>query len=104
MKTLPIIIQLGVLLQVITGIIMLHSRTWKYWGENWLTIKLILVAPAFANGLMVGKKLGAKIGMQIFLPSPDKATLAVLKGKMKNFNFIKAILLLGILLLSAVFR
>jgi uncharacterized membrane protein len=59
MKTLPIIIQLGVLLQVITGIIMLHSRTWKYLGENWLTIKLILVALAFANGLMVYKKLGA---------------------------------------------
>ena len=104
MKTLPIIIQLGVLLQVITGIILLHSRTWKYWGENWLTIKLILVALAFTNGLMVGKKLGAKIGMQIFSPSPDKAALAVLKGKMKNFNFIQAILLFGILLLSTVFR
>jgi hypothetical protein len=42
--------------------------------------------------------------MQIFLPSPDKAVLAVLKGKMKNFNFIQAILLLGILLLSTAFR
>ena len=104
MKTLPLIIQVGLLIQVISGVVLLHARNWQYWGENWLSIKLIFVALAFANGILVGKRLGGKIGAQVFSPSPDKAALVVLKGKMKTCNFIQTVLILGILTLATVFR
>ena len=73
MKTLPLIIQVGVLIQVVSGTLLLQSRSWAFWGQAWLSIKLILVALAVANGLLVGKKLGEKIGFQVFSSAPDKA-------------------------------
>lgn len=104
MKTLPIIIQMGVLVQIISGIGMLHSREWSFWGQNWLYIKLVLVVIAVLNGILVGKKLGGKIAAQVFSPSPDRAILASLKGKMRTFDIVQLILVLGILFLATVLR
>jgi hypothetical protein len=104
MKTLPVIIQVGVLIQVISGTLLLQSASWAFWGQAWLSIKLILVALALANGLLVGKKLGAKIGFQVFSTAPDKLALAVLKKKMISFNLVQLALTVGILVLATVFR
>ena len=104
MKTLPVIIQLGVLIQVISGTLLLQSPSWAFWGQAWLSVKLILVALALANGLLVGKKLGAKIGFQVFSAAPDKASLLVLKRKMVSFNIIQLVLTVTIIVLATVFR
>jgi hypothetical protein len=104
MKTLPIIIQLGLLVQIISGIGLLHATEWTIWGQTWLTVKLLLVLWAFLNGLLVGKKLGGKIAAQIFSPSPDKAALAVLKVKFAKFNIMQLILVVAILMLATMFR
>jgi len=104
MKTLPIVIQLGVLVQIISGIALLHSRSWTFWGQNWLYLKIILVVIAVLNGILVGKKLGGKIAMQVFSPAPDRAALVVLKGKMRTFNAIQLILVLAILFLATILR
>ena len=104
MKTLPIIIQMGVLVQVISGISLLHSRAWVFWGENWLYIKLAMVIIAVLNGILVGKKLGGKIAAQVFSPSPDRAVLTTLKSKMRTFDLIQLILVIGILSISTIFR
>lgn len=104
MKTLPMIIQIGVLVQIISGIQLLHARSWVFWGENWLYIKLVLVVIAVLNGILVGKKLGGQIAAQVFSPSPDKAVLATLKSKMHRFDLVQLILVIAILSIATIFR
>jgi len=104
MKTFPIIIQMGVLVQIISGIGMLHSRAWCFWGQNWLYIKIVLVIVAVLNGILVGKKIGGKIAAQVFSPTPDRAALASLKVKMRNFDLVQLILVLAILFFATILR
>ncbi|HTO73877.1 MAG TPA: hypothetical protein VMJ30_08655, partial [Gemmatimonadales bacterium] len=30
----------GLLLMIISGVLLLHSRDWSFWGQSWLTVKL----------------------------------------------------------------
>ena len=104
MKTLPIIIQLGVLVQIISGIMLLHAKEWTFWGQHWLYVKIVLVVIATLNGILWGKKLGGKIAVQVFSPAPDRAVLASLKGKMRTFDIVQLILVICILLFATILR
>jgi uncharacterized membrane protein len=104
MKTLPIIIQLGALVQIISGIMMLSSRNWQYWGETWLYVKLVLFVALVTNGFAVGKPTGGKIAAQVFSPTPDRTALTSLKGKMRTFNMVQLIMLLALLFMVTIYR
>ncbi len=53
---------LGALLLLLTGINLLASTSWVFWGQSWLTVKLILFAFLFCHPLFTVKPAGAKLG------------------------------------------
>lgn len=55
MLRLAIVAQVGAGLLILTGVGMLAEAHWAWWGQGWLTIKLILVGVLILNGPLVAR-------------------------------------------------
>ena len=57
----PSIILTGSMLMLASGLLMLYSVNWTFWGQTWLTIKLCLYAVLLFNGILIAKPTFKKI-------------------------------------------
>lgn len=103
LKTYPMIIQVGSLLMILSGLLMLQSLSWMLWGETWFYIKLSLFVLLILNGILVAKPTAGKIAKELNAPAPDKTVLGTLQKKMRVFHTTEYAMMV-ILLVVTMFR
>ena len=52
----------GALLLLVSGINLLASSGWAFWGQSWLTVKLMLFVFLFVHPIFTVKPAGARLG------------------------------------------
>jgi len=85
----PKIILTGSMLMLASGLLILYSVNWTFWGQTWLTIKLCLYAVLLFNGLLIAKPTLAKIVSEVQSPQFQMHALLDLKKKMARFHIIQ---------------
>lgn len=106
MSKYPLIIQVGTLLMLISGLMMLRALGWIIASEGWFIIKMILVVALVLNGILVAKPNGKKIRVlipQLIQGKPVHVELQLVRRKMIAFH-ISEMTMLVIVYLLAVFR
>lgn len=106
MSQYPIIIQVGTILMLISGLMMLDALGWVVASQPWFIIKMILVVALVLNGMLIAKPNGAKL--QTLVPrlingENVKLEIAKVKKSMTWFH-ITELTMLAIVYLLAVFR
>ena len=99
----PKIILTGSMLMLASGLLMLYSVNWAFWGQTWLTIKLCLYAVLLFNGLLIAKPTLAKIVSEVQSPQFQMQALLDLKKKMGRFHIIQFSVFL-LLLIVVIFK
>jgi hypothetical protein len=97
LQRLPVVIQIGSLLMLVSGLLMLGSVGWAYWGQGWFFVKIALYLLLFLNGLLVGKPLGMAIGGQMRHYPTSSASLLLLRPRMQRFHITQTFLILALL-------
>jgi hypothetical protein len=106
MSQYPAIIQVGTLLMLISGLMMLEVLGWIVAGQWWFIVKMILVVALVLNGMLVAKPNGAKLRILVprLINGEDvKVEIAKVKKNMTWFH-ISELSMLVIVYLLAVFR
>ena len=98
----PIIVK-GAMLMIISGILMLYSVNWVFWGQTWFTIKLLLFISLVLNGRLAGRPTFMKIAEEAQLPEPHIDKLLKLKSKITRFHIIQFTMLI-VLIALVIFR
>ena len=62
--------QIGALLMLISGTLLLYSRGWADWGAPWLTAKLTLFALLIVSSNVMIKPAGMKLGAAVATGAP----------------------------------
>ena len=99
----PRVIISGAMLMLITGLLMLYGVHWVFWGQTWLSLKLILFILLVLNGRLVGKKLFASIAAGLQSPDHEIRALLPLKTRLTRFHIMQYCMLLALLAL-VIFR
>jgi len=99
----PKVILTGSMLMLASGILMLYSVQWSFWGQTWLTIKLCLYAVLLFNGIFIAKPTIAKIVAEVNSLELHLKTLNMLKKKMLRFHIIQYSILL-LLIVVVIFK
>lgn len=106
MSKYPIIIQVGTLLMLISGLIMLGSTHWVLAHQWWFIIKMMLVVSLVLNGLLVAKPNTQKLqGLitRIIDGEPLLREVHQVKRRLIVFHVSEMAMLLAVYLL-AIFR
>jgi hypothetical protein len=106
MSQYPAIIQVGTLLMLISGLMMLEALGWVVAGQWWFIIKMVLVVALVLNGVLVAKPNGTKLRMlvpRLVKGENVKAEIAQVKKNMTWFH-ISELSMLVVVYLLAVFR
>lgn len=106
MSQYPVIIQIGTVLMLISGLMMLDALGWVVAGQWWFIIKMILVVALVLNGMLIAKPNGAKLQMlvpRLINGENVKVEIAKVKKNMTWFH-ITELSMLVIVYLLAVFR
>lgn len=61
MSQYPAIIQVGTILMLISGLMMLDALGWEVAGQWWFIIKMVFVVALVLNGMLVAKPKGTKL-------------------------------------------
>jgi len=99
----PKIILTGSMLMLASGLLMLYSVNWTFWGQTWLTIKLCLYSVLLFNGLLIAGPTLAKIVSEVQSPQFQMQALLDLKKKMTRFHIIQFSVFL-LLLIVVIFK
>jgi len=99
----PKIILAGSMLMLASGLLMLYSVNWTFWGQTWLTIKLCLYSVLLFNGLLIAGPTLAKIVSEVQSPQFQMQALLDLKKKMTRFHIIQFSVFL-LLLIVVIFK
>ena len=99
----PKIILAGSMLMLASGLLMLYSVNWTFWGQTWLTIKLCLYSVLLFNGLLIARPTLAKIVSEVQSPQFQMQALLDLKKKMTRFHIIQFSVFL-LLLIVVIFK
>jgi hypothetical protein len=102
MQQLPIVIIVGSVLMLASGLLLLYVANWAYIYQPWLLIKLVLYIILMLNGALVAKPLGAQIARMV-ATYPAHSQLHSLQKKMTRFHLVQFTLLLAVFVL-AVFK
>jgi hypothetical protein len=112
LRQLPVVIQIGSFSMPLSGLLMLQQVQWSYWGQLWLTGKLMLYVLLVLNGILVAKPAGERLaqtlsGMTAPLlaglkdaPAPPDAALPAIRQRMLVFTLTQFGMLLLLLVLS----
>ncbi|MBS1600648.1 MAG: DUF2269 family protein [Bacteroidetes bacterium] len=103
MVALPIVIVVSMILQLLSGLIMLSTVQWAFVNQRWFIIKIILYVIGFLNGIFIAKPTNKKIVQEVSSSNTDKKLLAALKKKMTLFHFVQYTLLI-LLIVMAIFK
>jgi hypothetical protein len=85
----PRVIISGAVIMLISGLLMLYSVHWIFWGQSWLTLKLIFFILLVLNGRLVGKPLFGKIAAAVQSATSNTDTLVSLKKRLNSFHLIQ---------------
>jgi hypothetical protein len=98
----PVIIK-GAMLMIISGMLMLYSVDWIFWGQAWFTIKLLLFVALILNGRFMGRPTFVKIVVETQSEKPQLSALLKLKGKITRFHIIQ-FTMLALLVAMVIFK
>ncbi|HEY5371839.1 MAG TPA: hypothetical protein VIJ75_22880 [Hanamia sp.] len=65
MSQYPVIIQVGTLLMLVSGLMMFEALGWVVAGQWWFIVKMIFVVALVLNGTLIAKPNGAKLLMLV---------------------------------------
>lgn len=103
-RVFPTVIQLGSIVMLISGLMLLSSLNWELKSEVWFSVKMILYLFFNLNCLLVAKPTSEKLGELIpnlFETDPEVNTeLASLRRKMKWFHISELVIIIGIYIVS----
>jgi hypothetical protein len=106
MSKYPAIIQVGTLLMLLSGFLMLKALSWAVVGQWWFIIKMVLVVALVLNGMLVAKPNGSKLKLlvgQLNNGQSVETELNTVRKKMIVFH-ISEMSLLVVVYLLAVFQ
>lgn len=106
MSKYPVIIQVGTLLMLISGLMMLAAIGWVVAGQWWFVIKMIFVVALVLNGILIARPNGKKLQKLVSLlmkGQPVQNELKMVKKIMTLFHVSEMAMLLIVYLL-AIFR
>ena len=93
--------QIGALLMLLSGLYLMASRGWADWGTTWLSIKLTIYVLLVANGFLLAKPTGAKLGAELSRgPAADTGVVSKLIGRLDMFYVLQLIGLVAIFALA----
>lgn len=106
MTKYPIIIQVGTVLMLISGFMLLAALEWAPVHQAWFIVKMALVVALVLNGSLVAEPTGKKIGQlvpMLLQGKPLQKELHIVKRRMTIFHISEMAMLLLVYVL-AVFR
>lgn len=106
MPKYPVIIQLGTLLMLVSGLVMLGALGWRMASQGWFIIKMVLVVALVLNGMLVARPNGMKLRTLVPRLMQGEAVMAEInqvRRRMTWFHISEMTMLVAVYLL-AVFR
>ncbi len=107
LRRFPPVIQVGTVLMLISGLLLLWSNQWAYWGQLWFTAKLILYVLLILNGALVATPVSEKLIVLLIKPESRtefslslRAALPAIRQRMYLFLLTQTAMLLVVYLLS----
>lgn len=101
-----ILIPMGFLLLLISGIVMMILTNGAFAEQNWFKIKMILVITAMVNGIAVGRRNGGKLQRMVAAESAGATGspgIFILKKRLSWFHAVQ-LLLFFIIFILGVFK
>ena len=99
LKSTAQFIQIGLILLVVSGLLMLFSVNWVFLSQTWFMVKFSLFILLPIRGAIVGKPTVKKIGRQVQEDINNLPAFMKLKAKMNRFHFIQYTLVAVIIFL-----
>ena len=99
----PMLIGIGILLLIISGITMMAITHGAFGEQIWFRIKFGLVLIIIINGLAVGRRQGVKLNKILSEEMPDQNRAAILPKMQRNirlFHTVQLTLFISIFVLS----
>ncbi|HKV74315.1 MAG TPA: hypothetical protein VJN95_07340 [Gemmatimonadales bacterium] len=89
----------GLLLMIISGVLLLRSRDWAFWGQSWLTIKLVLIVLLFANAHAWGRPTGARMAQALVKGGMPPAENPEVQGALKSLALFWTVQVIGLVII-----
>jgi uncharacterized membrane protein len=86
----------GLLLMIISGVLLLRSKNWEYWGQSWLSIKLVLIVLLFANAHAWGRPTGTRMAQALAKGGMPPAENPEVQSALKSLAIFWTIQVLGL--------
>ena len=99
LKSTASFIQIGIIVFLISGLIMLYSVNWAYLSQPWFLIKFTLFLMLPIRGAVIGRPTLVQVGSQINQDGYNLSVLMKLKSKMDRFHIIQYSIIAMILIL-----
>lgn len=103
MSKYPVIIQVGTLLMLLSGFLMLKALSWAVVGQWWFIIKMALVVALILNGMLVARPNGNRLRLlvgQMVNGQQVETELKMVRRKMLLFHISEMTLLIVVYLLA----
>lgn len=103
LKRMPLLVQTGSLLILLSGLLMLKSLDWMIWGQTWFYIKISLYTLLVLNSFFIARPVNTGISKLVSSGAPDPAALASFKRKLISVHILELTTLL-VLVTVTMFR
>lgn len=100
---LPLLIIAGTVLILLSGVGMMAATRGVFDTMLWFRIKMVLVLLVILNGVVMGRRLNAKLGRLLAATAPqaNQQSLSQVKKNLNLFHLVQLTLLFTIFFLSA---
>jgi uncharacterized membrane protein len=99
MLRFSIVAQIGAGLMLITGIGLLSAEHWAYWGQRWLTVKIVLFVIMVLNGPLVARPAANQLQGALTSGASGEAVAAPM-WRLNVFNTVQVLGFAAIVLLA----
>ena len=98
----PVIIQVGAVLMLLSGLTMLNALHWAVVSQSWFIIKMFLYVALILNGTLVARPTGLRLKALLMQPAGPGTTgrFLSLKRKMTIFHITEFSMLIAIYVLA----
>ncbi|HXS54842.1 MAG TPA: DUF2269 family protein [Hanamia sp.] len=102
MSRYPVVIQIGAVVMLLSGLTMLAALHWIVVSQDWFIIKMILYVGLILNGSLVARPTGLQLKALIMQPvtAETNSRFLSLKRKMTIFHITEFSMLIAIYLLA----
>lgn len=101
---LPLLVVAGIVLILLSGVGMMAATRGVFDTMLWFRIKMALVLLVILNGVLIGRRLNAKLNRLLVVTAPqvaDQQSLSQVKKNLNLFHLVQLTLLFTIFFLSA---